>query len=192
MIKKPGKKDMILEAGLDAFFERGFDNTTIDEIVKRAGCGKGTFYRYFEHKDALLEELENNFSQNLTAELKKNCTDDLPVKAYLLAGLKTFMKMFKQHQRLGLVKFEKENRLAKEDRQKSACKAIPNLFYMRSYLEKAAVEKKIRCVGTEMIITLLLGTGHFLLFRDFKLGIPYTESELETAVDIILKGVLPQ
>lgn len=192
MNKKPNKKDQLLEAGLDAFFECGFDNTTIDEIVKRASCGKGTFYRYFENKDALLEELENNFSQNLTAELKKNCTDDLLIRDYLIAGLKTFMKMFKQHQRLGLVRFERENRLKNEDRAKSACKAIPNLFYMKNYLEKAAEEKIIRNVGAEMIIILLLGTGHFLLFRDFKLGIPYSENELESAVDIILKGVLPQ
>lgn len=191
MIKKRSKKDHLLEAGLDAFFETGFDNTTIDEIVKRANCGKGTFYRYFTNKDSLLDELENVFSASLASELKTNCKPELPVKEYLIAGLKTFMSVFKQHQRLGLVKFERENRLRQEDRKQAACKAIPNLYYMRTYIEQAVKDGKIRGVSSEILIVMLLGTGHFLLFRDFKLGIPFNDKELEDAVDIILKGVLP-
>ena len=192
MTKKHSKRDQLLEAGLDAFFEAGFENTTIDAIVQRANCGKGTFYRYFANKDSLLEELETEFSDSLTGDLKRNCKDELPVKEYLFMGLKTFISIFKKHQRLGLIKFERENKLRHEDRVQSACKTLPNLYYMRGYIEQAIKDGKLRNISAELLIVTLLGAGHFLLFRDFKLGIPFNDQEIEEIVNMILKGALPQ
>lgn len=53
MAKKKTKREQLLEAGIEVFVEKGFEKATIDEIVIRAGCGKGTFYRYFSQKEAL-------------------------------------------------------------------------------------------------------------------------------------------
>lgn len=191
MTKKRGKRDQLLEAGLDAFFEKGFENTTIDEIVQRANCGKGTFYRYFSNKDSLFEELEIEFSNSLTDDLKRNCKDELPVKEYLVASLKTFINIFKKHQRLGIIRFERGKKLGHKDRLQAACKALPNPYYMRSYIERAIQEGKLRNISAELLIVILLGAGHFLIFRDFKLGIPFNDQEIEETVNMILKGVLP-
>jgi AcrR family transcriptional regulator len=38
-------------------FEHGFDDTTVEEIVERAGVTKGTFYFHFSRKDDILLEL---------------------------------------------------------------------------------------------------------------------------------------
>ena len=45
------------EAGLRLFVERGLDGVTIDDITQTAGVAKGTFYRYFEDKAALVDAL---------------------------------------------------------------------------------------------------------------------------------------
>lgn len=45
------------EAGLRLFVERGLDGVTIDDIIESAGVAKGTFYRYFEDKPALVDAL---------------------------------------------------------------------------------------------------------------------------------------
>ena len=45
------------EAALRLFLERGLDGVTIDDITKACGVAKGTFYRYFDDKDALVESL---------------------------------------------------------------------------------------------------------------------------------------
>ena len=37
--------------------ERGFDQTSVAAIAAEAGVSKGTFYLYFESKDALLEDV---------------------------------------------------------------------------------------------------------------------------------------
>ena len=39
--------------GLTLFLERGFDETTIDDIVAAAGIGRRTFFRYFASKNDL-------------------------------------------------------------------------------------------------------------------------------------------
>ena len=36
------------------FIEKGYENTSIDEIVAKAGIAKGTYYYYFASKEATL------------------------------------------------------------------------------------------------------------------------------------------
>lgn len=52
-------RDHILTASLEAFAERGYVAVTIDDIVRRAGIGRATFYLHFDSKAAVLRELRN-------------------------------------------------------------------------------------------------------------------------------------
>ena len=49
-LNKLRKRTSLMEAAFALFTEEGFQNTTIADIAKRAGIGKGTFYFYFEDK----------------------------------------------------------------------------------------------------------------------------------------------
>ncbi|KZE50440.1 TetR family transcriptional regulator [Brevibacillus parabrevis] len=51
------KRELILEAAMVLFEQRGFDGTTVPMIVDKAGVGAGTLYRYFENKEALVNTL---------------------------------------------------------------------------------------------------------------------------------------
>jgi AcrR family transcriptional regulator len=51
------KKTLILETTLHCISENGFHGTPISMIAEKAGVGAGTIYRYFEHKEALINEL---------------------------------------------------------------------------------------------------------------------------------------
>lgn len=51
------KRNLILDAALYLFSERGFHATTIDMIAEAASVGKGTVYLYFSSKEELLGEL---------------------------------------------------------------------------------------------------------------------------------------
>lgn len=52
-------RDHILGASLEAFAERGYAAVTIDDIARRAGIGRATFYLHFDGKAAVLRELRN-------------------------------------------------------------------------------------------------------------------------------------
>jgi AcrR family transcriptional regulator len=45
---------MIMDAALELFVRKGFDETTIDEIAEAAGISRRSFFRYFANKDDLL------------------------------------------------------------------------------------------------------------------------------------------
>ena len=51
------KAQALQNAALELFLERGIEATTIDEITRSAGVAKGSFYRYFEDKTALVASL---------------------------------------------------------------------------------------------------------------------------------------
>ena len=56
-------KGKIITAAWDLFYEQGYEDTTIDEIIERSGTSKGSFYHYFEGKDALLGSLSYMFDE---------------------------------------------------------------------------------------------------------------------------------
>lgn len=62
---------VLSEVGLRLFLERGLDGVTIDDITQAAEVAKGTFYRYFEDKaalvDALLEPVRRELLDGLEA-----------------------------------------------------------------------------------------------------------------------------
>ena len=58
--QRPGE---ILEAAFDAFAERGFAGTRMEDVAARAGVTKGAIYFYFETKERLFEEMVGHYSQ---------------------------------------------------------------------------------------------------------------------------------
>jgi len=50
-------KDRIIRVAWDLFSRKGFEETTLNDIIGAAGISKGTFYYYFRSKDILLNTL---------------------------------------------------------------------------------------------------------------------------------------
>ncbi len=65
MTKKNGRntKGKIIVAAWKLFYEQGYENTTIEEIIEESGTSKGSFYHYFAGKDALLSSLSYMFDE---------------------------------------------------------------------------------------------------------------------------------
>ena len=53
----------IIAAAWELFYERGYDDTTVEEIIERSGTSRGSFYHYFDGKDALLSSLSYLFDE---------------------------------------------------------------------------------------------------------------------------------
>ena len=62
--KKPrNTKSKIIAAAWKLFYEQGYEETTLEEIILESGTSKGSFYHYFDGKDALLESLSFLFDE---------------------------------------------------------------------------------------------------------------------------------
>ena len=64
-------KGKIVSAAWKLFYEQGYDNTTVEEIVEESGTSRGSFYHYFDWKDALLSSLSYLFDDKYV-ELEKS------------------------------------------------------------------------------------------------------------------------
>lgn len=56
-------KGRIVSAAWELFYEQGYENTTVEDIIAVSGTSKGSFYHYFDGKDALLETLSLLFDE---------------------------------------------------------------------------------------------------------------------------------
>ncbi len=63
-------KKKIVSAAWKLFYEQGYDNTTIDEIIEESHTSRGSFYHYFEGKDALLSSLSYLFDEKYEELIK--------------------------------------------------------------------------------------------------------------------------
>ena len=65
MAKKNSRntKGRIISAAWELFYEQGYDDTTVEEIIEKSQTSKGSFYHYFEGKDALLGSLSILFDE---------------------------------------------------------------------------------------------------------------------------------
>ncbi len=84
-------KGKIVSAAWKLFYEQGYDNTTVEEIVEASGTSRGSFYHYFEGKDALLSSLSYLFDDKY-AELEKSMDPTLsPIDKLLYMNQELFL-----------------------------------------------------------------------------------------------------
>lgn len=55
--KQNSKRLSILDAAYELFTSKSFNNTSIDDVVRKAGIAKGTFYLYFKDKYDLMDRI---------------------------------------------------------------------------------------------------------------------------------------
>lgn len=65
----------ILDTAESMFYEKGYHETQISDIVKAIGVSQGTFYYYFKSKEEILEVLINRQMQQITFEMEKLTSD---------------------------------------------------------------------------------------------------------------------
>ena len=65
MAKKNSRntRGRIISAAWKLFYEQGYEGTTVEDIVFESGTSKGSFYHYFDGKDALMGTLAYVFDE---------------------------------------------------------------------------------------------------------------------------------
>jgi len=82
---KRNTKGKIVSAAWRLFYEQGYEDTTLEDILEASETSRGTFYHYFEGKDALLGTLSDLFDEKyrqLMPQLREE-DDAVTVLAFL-------------------------------------------------------------------------------------------------------------
>jgi len=86
--ERPGE---ILDAAFEAFAERGYAATRLEDVAARAGVTKGTIYVYFPTKEKLFEEMVRSHSGCLLADADTFVAESKGVSAEKLRDLLHFL-----------------------------------------------------------------------------------------------------
>lgn len=54
-----------LDAALDLFYDKGYEKTTINDIINKLGVSKGAFYHYFESKEDIIETIAVGYTEKM-------------------------------------------------------------------------------------------------------------------------------
>jgi len=95
MIKHSDKKNELIKISERLFIDKGYEETSVDDILRASGLSKGGFYHYFKSKDEVLTESINNIIDKLLEQLEP-IVDDKNLNA--LQKLKLFLKMKSEFQ----------------------------------------------------------------------------------------------
>ncbi|AMA51260.1 TetR/AcrR family transcriptional regulator [Bacillus inaquosorum] len=194
MRSKKGRKGeesrkRLLKAAANEFSIRGFHETKVSEIVKRAGLTQPSFYLYFQSKEAIFEELITDFYsrvRKLTASLLlENGLNTNDVSKRVLSAVETVFQFLAEDKDLTKIGFflNPEAKQMKKDLAmglKENLEAEQRHGYFRSDLDM------------ETVAECLIGMIEHLTDSFLLTGIKDPASLAAQVVNLLIYGMLPK
>ncbi len=87
----------LLDAAAVEFGEKGFHEASVSSITRRAGMALGSFYTYFDSKDALFRALVVDMSEQVKASARSALRGDMAGLEIERAGLLAFLRFAAEH-----------------------------------------------------------------------------------------------
>ncbi len=84
MAKRGETREKLLNAAEKIFFANGFEATSVKRIIEEAGVVTGSFYHFFDSKEALFEAVVERFLKRYTEKVSAILLDDtIPLQRLL-------------------------------------------------------------------------------------------------------------
>ncbi|HVU31112.1 MAG TPA: TetR/AcrR family transcriptional regulator [Sphingomicrobium sp.] len=155
----------ILDAARDEFGERGFSESSIVGITQRAGVALGTFYTYFDSKEALFQALVRDMSSQVkdhVAPALKGSSDTLDGER---GALESFLWFAREHRDVYRIIDEAEfvdPRAYREHYETTATRIADRLIAGR---DRGDIDDRYSDEELEILSWALMGANVFLGLR---------------------------
>ena len=97
-----GRKTLrkLLDAATIEFGEKGFHEASISGITRRAGVALGSFYTYFDSKDAIFRALVSDMSESVKRAARDALTEPMTAFEVEKAALRGFLEFASEHKEI--------------------------------------------------------------------------------------------
>ena len=91
--KAEATRGRLIEIAGSLFAERGYENTSIEDVLEQAGVSKGALYHHFPSKDVLFEAVYRAGEQACMEEIAKAAMKETDPLMMLRAGCQSWLDM---------------------------------------------------------------------------------------------------
>ena len=181
-------RQSLLDAAEQVFGERRFAKASISEITRRAGVSQGTFYVYFENKEAIFTELVDQLGRDLRhvlAEATKGAPDRLAIEEQ---GMRAFFAFLRQHRHL--YRIVRQAEFVDESVYRAYYQRFAEGY--RAGLERDRMRGVVAPVDMEALTYALMGISDFLGMRWLLWeGEEPPEAAIQAVVHLLRHGLGP-
>ena len=179
MKKGEKRKHELLKIAYEMFLRRGYENTSVDEIIAKAQIAKGTFYYYFPGKEQLLEDVIEMMIENETAAAEQIMRLELPALQKIV-GIIASIKPTEEEKPISNALMQPQNVLMHDKIRKKLIRVIVPLL-------SEAVEEGVRqgifsCDNIPERVRMLL-----VVSNDTFNERPFTERDISVFIDVTEK-----
>ena len=183
------RRDSLYLTAVELFVEKGFDNTTMEDIADRADVSRATVFNYFPRKNAFVDEWSVRRRQRAFAALAPEDREGAPLRAVLTRYF-TELGHISTDSRLETV--------ALMDAAVHSTNVLgrPELgVELSRFIEHARDNDEIDRLADSQRVGMLLASAYFAVLTAW-IGedpAPFDlTSELLASLDILLNGILPR
>jgi AcrR family transcriptional regulator len=191
--KTKGRKDRIMEAALRSFAAKGFQESTIAEISKKAGVSEATIYEYFGTKEDLLFAIPEKVTLEAIAETERVLPYIKGAEARIRAIIHGYIRIYgdnPDYSALVLLQLTPNKRFRQTNAHATIRKAAHMLL---DCIREGIVDRTFKQnINPHLVRSMLLGTIEHLFIQWHLQGGSAKESImdlLDPFMEIILKGI---
>lgn len=179
-MKKGEKRKLeLLKIAYDMFLSRGYENTSVDEIIAKAQIAKGTYYYYFPSKEKMLEDVIGMMIESEVQKARQIVETDIPVPQKIV-GIMTAIKPAENEQPISEALFRPENVLMHDKIRKKLIEVIVPL--LSEAVNEGVREGVFSCDNVEERVRMLL-----VISNDTFNERAFTERDISVFIDVTEK-----
>ncbi|SDJ50071.1 TetR/AcrR family transcriptional regulator [Salimicrobium halophilum] len=183
-------KHKIIETSISLFGQRGFKETSIQDIVDQLGLTKGTFYYYFKNKEEILVQIHEQFIDDLLEQQKRIMERDFSARDKLHALVTMMLRNIRTSVNSAMIFFREMRHLSEE--KLAYVRKKRDLFQqnieelVQEGIERGEFRKELRA---DMVSYMILGITNWSYFWYEPDGEVAEEQLADMYTTILLQGM---
>lgn len=182
----------LVAAAAEVFHQKGYRNSTIDDIAAAAGISRPTVYKYTKNKRWLLDRMLRTVTDDLGKRLRAALDSDADARTRLREVIGVHVQSVTKHRTFYAIAFSEETELSAAGRRRFRAWAREVTEDFRALLDECLADRGNGgpAVDTSVAANLMLSMLTSL-YRWYDPDGPTSPEELEEQILLLVGGILP-
>ncbi|NMC78861.1 MAG: TetR/AcrR family transcriptional regulator [Chloroflexi bacterium] len=177
----------IAHTAANLIFEKGFNETSVNQIAKAAGIGKSTLYDFFPNKDEIILYLMAEYLEEVTRNARAIIAGGGSVAERLYQVMHTHLEILMRDKAMILKLSLEAQRLSLESQQRYQMLRHAYQDMVIGLIDEGLADGSFRAVDSAIAMKTLFSMMSSLVFTTRPVGTP--QEMLDKALDLILNGL---